>query len=240
MRYIKIGIVTLMALVVMIFGAWHICVKPPLINAAEAYIIALSSEDKTEALKISTGKAAYTASKLGNGKGAKLNSIESDVKAYAQDYAKVMVSPELELADKTTDVGWYELDLVKNQDGWLVANIQESIPPVSGFCLFPDKESLPAVEKVFKDYTKELANGNNKLAAKFLVGSSRRNMEVGLSLFKNESLIKELTNLTLTPQWEKDNLLNCRATYEIDGQNIDVSVLFVRLNQGDWKIAAID
>lgn len=240
MRHIKIGVVTLVALAVLIFGAWHICVKPPLIKAAEAYIIALSSEDKAEALKISTGKAAFTASKLGSGKGAKLKNIESDVKAYAQEYAKVMVSPELELTDNTTDVGWYEMDLVKNQDGWLIANIQETFPPVSGFCMFPDKDSLPEIEKVFEDYTKELANGNNEMAAKHLVGSARRNMEAGLSLLKNESVVKDLTNIRITPQWGKDNLLSCQASYDINGQHIEVFVLFARLSRGDWKIAAIN
>ncbi|NPV89611.1 MAG: hypothetical protein HPY50_02390 [Firmicutes bacterium] len=199
---------------------------------------------------MSTGKAAFIANGINPGSSASIQAIDSSVKAYSLNYAVVTVTPEVRLRNGSTDIGWYQVefkrlpfggigDFTSNPCGkWVVTDIRESEPPINGSSFFcPD--ITPGVTQVFNNYVSALAKGDIQASATYLAGQARKSQEANASILKNGPLFKSMSNLELKPLWGSGNLVASRASYEIDGQSVEATVVFVHLSTGEWKIASI-
>ena len=215
---------------------WH-TVRLPAVSVAESYIRAVAEQDRDAALEISSGRAAYIASGLGEGKAkANVAGMRCWVEAASSGWARVVLEPELILGDGTRDIGWYEVEVIK-KDGWKVVDLKEATIPLSGTHVIENDGCLPAINEVFGDYLKALAAGDLKSASRYLVGPARKSHEAGESYLSKGKIIKNYSEPRSRILWNNGNLCRCLMSYRVDGRDVEVLVVFVRLRNGDWKIA---
>ncbi|MCR4441909.1 MAG: hypothetical protein NUV48_07110 [Peptococcaceae bacterium] len=220
-------------------GACWRTVHLPAVSAAESYIRAVAEQDRDTALKISSGKAAYIANGLGEGRTkANVAGMRSCVEAASSDWAKVVVEPELVLEDGTRDIGWYEAEVIK-KDGWKVIDLKEAAIPLSGTRVAKDVKHLPAINEAFEGYLKALTAGDLKGASRYLVGPARKSHEAGESYLGKGAIVASYSGLQSKVLWSDGDLCRCLMSYRVNGRDVEVSLVFARLKNGDWKIASI-
>ncbi|WP_157109850.1 hypothetical protein [Thermanaeromonas toyohensis] len=130
---------------------------------------------------MSVGGAADVASRLEvKDLAAQVVDMKVEVGAYFSSWARVLATVELTLKDGSLDVGWYELELVKDGGAWKVYGLGEAPPAVKRNMgvLFEWARWLPLLGNsteervlqeagaVFRGYLDDVAAGRYKEAAR--------------------------------------------------------------------------
>lgn len=249
-------VVTLAVLsIVVIFGLHWIFPGPdPAIeNTAQAYLRALATGDVAAAREVSTGRAADAASRLeGKDLAAQVVDMKMEVEAYSSSWARVLATVELALKDGSPDVGWYELELVKDGGAWKVYGLREVPPVVKGnvnglpqwvrqLPLFGDsagEKELREAEAVFRGYVDELAAGRYKEAAKWLAGPAlRKHLTAGNVLDKGK-MLEVVSQVSMVPLAQDGKVLVVRCSYQVEGRETRPVVIFYGTKQG-YKIISV-
>lgn len=217
----------------------HVMAMPPR-NTVEVYLSALASGDRERAKSVSTGRAAEAAEKLeGKNLAARVDEISTSVQAVGRGWARVKATVELTLSDGTADVGWYELDVMKEAGSWKVVSFREDEPDPSSWSLVWGKTGdVEAAKEVFTGYLDDLAAGRYKEAARWLAGPAlREHLAAGDALSKGK-LLEAVSEVSLTPLARDGKLFVARCDYHAGEKKIGVAAVFYRTAQG-WRIIDI-
>lgn len=211
----------------------------PPARVAEAYIRAIASGDADAALSVSSGSAAWAASRLkGSGVTAEVRGVDCSVAAQGRRWARVLVTVELILKDGSADVGWYSLDMVKTGQGWKVASFQETEPELTGTSSYVSRADAKEAEQVFRSYLDALTAGDWQNAVKYLAGPSRRNQEMGAAVLGKGAVLGKIEDLRTEPVWKRGKELVLKFRYIVDSRNVSVMAIFFKTEQG-WKITKV-
>jgi hypothetical protein len=71
-----------------------------------------------------------------------------------------------------------------------------------------------------------------------LAGPARRSQEISASVMGDVPVLNNVGEATLTPLWQKDDLMVCQARYVVDGRDAKVVVKFAKCSD-TWKIAEV-
>ncbi len=205
--------------------------------AADAYIRALVTGDKQDALNVSSGSAAFNAQKATSS--ASVVNLNIEVTDVGPGWAEALVYPELALQDGSHDAGWYQADLIQQNGAWRVISLTEVQPWASGLWGFNSAQDVDAVSGVFTSYLQFLTQNRYQDASKLLAGDARVAQESDAPALGKAPLFKYAGGVHLTPLWRREDQMVCSAEYRIDGRAISTIVRFIRLGDG-WHILNLD
>jgi hypothetical protein len=189
---------------------------------------------------VSTGRAAEAAGKLeGKNFTARVDEVSTSLQALGRGWARVGATVELTLQDGTADVGWYELDVMKEAGGWKVVSFREGAPDLSGWSLVLGRDGhVEAAKEVFADYLEALAAGKWDEAVRYLAGPARKSQEASRDILGKGEVISRIEGLQAGLTWARNKEMAVGFTYKADGRNISAVVLFYQTKDG-WKIIEI-
>lgn len=239
--YIEPFLAVVLGLVaIFILYLWFLGKDRPIEKAAQSYLQALATGDLAAAREVSEGRAAEAAGKLeGKNLAARVDEIFTSVQALGRGWARVKATVELTLADGTADVGWYELDLVREGGIWKVYSFKETAPCIEGHHIArPGKGDMDEVEAVLKGYLDDLAAGRYKEAARWLAGPVLREYLATGDVLSKGKLLEAIDEVSLTPLARDGKLLVSRCDYHAGEKKIGVAAVFYRTAQG-WKIVGV-
>lgn len=170
-------------------------------------------------------------------KKAKVEKIYCSVLAYSEKWAKSLVTVELTLADKTLDIGWYELELVK-QDVWKVSSINKVSPRTTGYSKRLSQDNKEAIEHIFIQYLSMVQKADYESSMKYLAGPAREAHEKYSKQLGLEPLINDFADLQSQVLWSNRQYAVIEFTYKVDGRKADVISGFYKTKQG-WKLTTI-
>ncbi|WP_156274763.1 hypothetical protein [Neomoorella glycerini] len=207
---------------------------------AETYLRALASGDAEGAKAVSSGKAAEAAGKLeGKNLSARVDEISTSVQALGRGWARVEATVELTLADGTADVGWYELDVMKEAGGWKVMSFHEDEPDLSGWSLLWGRAGdLAAAREVFVGYLDTLAAGKWDDAVKYLAGPARKSMETSREVLGKGKVIGKVDDLQAQLVWVSGKEMVVKFSYKVDGREVNKIAMFYKIGKR-WYIIHI-
>lgn len=226
---------------------------PGIVKTAEGYLRALAGGNVAAAREVSVGGAADAATRLeGKDLAAQVVDMRMEVTAYSSSWARVFATAELTLKDGSPDVGWYELELVRNNGAWKVYSLREVPPVVKGNLseLPPWLRKLPLIgdgsrekelkeaEAVFRSYLDDLAAGRYKEAVRWLAGPALREHLAVADVLGRGKLLEAVSDLSLTPLVQDGKLLISQCNYSVEARQTRTVAVFYRTAQG-WKIANI-
>ncbi|MCL6557717.1 MAG: hypothetical protein K6U74_02730 [Firmicutes bacterium] len=218
---------------------WSALASGPPLRTAESYVRALAGGDAGTALKLSTGTAAWAASRLKESDvSVKIESVKCSVVASSRSWARVTVAVELTLRDGSADVGWYSLDVTKTGQEWKVVSFHEAEPDLSGVSLLVKQADVEAAKQAFQQYLDALTTGDMQSAAKHLAGPARKAQEMGAAVLGKGAVVGKVEGLKAEPAWERGKEMAVRFDYSIDGRSVSVLSTFYRTTQG-WKIVKV-
>jgi len=257
MGYVDIEpVVTLVVLSIVLMIGLHWLLPgpdPTVENTARTYLRALATGDVVAAREVSTGRAADAASRLeGKDLAAQVVDMKVEVEAYSDSWARVLATVELALKDGSPDVGWYELELVRDGGVWKAYSLREVPPAMKGnvnglpkwvrqLPLFGDsagEKELREAEAVFRGYLDDLAAGRYKEAARWLAGPALKKHLDSMELLEKGRIIEQVSNLVLTPLGSGDKVMLAEAGYRADEKDVWVIVTFYHTALG-WRIVVI-
>ncbi|OIQ08711.1 lumazine-binding domain protein [Moorella thermoacetica] len=217
----------------------HVMAMPPR-NTVEVYLSALASGDRERAKSVSTGRAAEAAEKLeGKNLAARVDEVSTSVQALGRGWARVKATVELTLADGTADVGWYELDVMKEAGGWKVVSFLEGAPDLSGWSLVLGRaRDVEAAKEVFVGYLDDLAAGKWDEAVKYLAGPARKSMEASRDVLSKGKIIGRVDDLQAKLVWASGKEMVVEFSYKVDGRNVNLMTTFYRTID-KWKVVEI-
>ncbi|WP_406676431.1 hypothetical protein [Moorella sp. ACPs] len=189
---------------------------------------------------MSEGRAAEAAGKLeGKNLVARVDEISTSLQALGRDWARVKATVELTLKDGTADVGWYELDVMKEAGGWKVVSFREGAPDLSGWSLVLGRAGdVEAAKEVFVGYLDDLAAGRYKEADQWLAGPALKEHLAAGDVLSKGKLLEAVSEVSLTPLARDGKLLVARCDYHAGEKKIGVAAVFYRTAQG-WRIVGI-
>jgi len=209
-------------------------------KTADSFLRALAAVDYETARSLSTGKVAYNLSvkeKQYDDKmqPSQVNKINLKTTATSPEWREVLASVSVELAGGDTDITWYRLGLTGQDGCWKVYQAELTGPDMVGEGK-PVSGDVKAVSETFNRYLKALANRENSV--KYLAGPARRSQEISASVMGDVPVLNNVGEATLTPLWQKDDLMVCQARYVVDGRDAKVVVKFAKCSD-TWKIAEV-
>lgn len=186
------------------------------------------------------GMAAEAAGKLeGKNLAARVDEVSTSVQALGRGWARVKATVELTLADGTADVGWYELDVMKEAGDWKVVSFREDAPDVSGWSLVLGRsKDVAAVREVFAGYLDALAAGKWDEATKYLTGPAKKSMEASREVLGHGKIIGKVDDLQARLIWARGKEVMVGFSYKVDGRDVDLAAVFYQTKDG-WKIIEI-
>ncbi|WP_164920296.1 hypothetical protein [Neomoorella thermoacetica] len=217
----------------------HVMAMPPR-NTVEVYLSALASGDRERAKSVSTGRAAEAAGKLeGKNLAARVDEISTSLQALGRDWARVKATVELTLKDGTADVGWYELDVMKEAGGWKVISLREDAPDLSGWDLVGgSSKDVVAAREVFAGYLDALAAGKWDEAVKYLAGPARKSIEASRDVLSKGKIIGRVDDLQSKLVWAKGKEMIVEFSYKADAKAVELTAELYHTPQG-WRITAL-
>ncbi|MGI9862545.1 hypothetical protein SDD30_14285 [Moorella naiadis] len=240
MKKAVVFIALLPAVILLVLAVMRIAEAGPPQRAADTYIHALASGDVDGGKAVSSGKAAEAAGKLeGQNLAARVDEVSTSVQALGRGWARVEATVELTLQDGTADVGWYDLDVVKEAGGWKVASFREYAPNPSGWSLLWGRsKDVAAAKEVFAGYLYALAAGKWDDAVKYLAGPARKSMEASRDVLSKGKIIGKVDDLQAKLVWARGKEMMIRFNYKIDGRETGVMAVFYETKYG-WRICHI-
>lgn len=224
-------------LVVLGAAAWAGLVPHPSTHAAERFLAALCAGDLPKARELSSGRVAWDLARQPYVPKAEVVDLSVSVVAQGERWAKLQATLELVLADGARDVGWYDLDLVRNGRGWTVARMDGADMPVFGWSA-PYRFAWPDLQKPMEGYLTALTKGDYAGAGRFLAGPARRAHEQAAPLLEHGKVIGEFKNLRSETLWLSGKRAVVRFSYEADGRDAVVQAFMYRTGDG-WKLVGI-
>ncbi len=201
----------------------------PIQNTSKQFIIAVAQQDDTN---------PYTTLQINRSlKSAKVEDIHCDVLAYSKLWAKSLVVAELTLADNTPDVGWYELELVK-QDIWKVVSINKVNPPSNGYTKRVNQHDIEEIKRIFTQYLSKVKKADYQLSIQYLAGPAREAHEKYANQLGSEPLIKDFTNVQVKPLWNNRKYAVLEIIYKVDDRKVNIIAGFYKTNQG-WRLVKL-
>lgn len=240
--YIEPFLAAVLGLVaIFILYLWFLGKDRPIEKAAQSYLQALATGDLAAAREVSEGRAAEAAGKLeGKNLAARVDDVSTSVQALGRDWARVKATVELTLADGTADVGWYELDLVREGGIWKVYSFKETAPRIEGYNMDRlGKGDMREAEAVLNGYLDDLAAGRYKEAARWLAGPALREHLAASDVLGRGGVLDTASNLSLTPLARDEKLLIARCDYRVGEKETSVVATFYRTAQG-WKVVMVN
>lgn len=223
----------------LIFALQYVMAMPSR-HTAEVYLRALATGDVDGAKAVSSGKAAEAAGKLeGKNLAVRVDEVSTSVQALGRGWARVKATVELTIADGTADVGWYELDVMKEAGGWKVVSFREDAPDLSGWSLVWGRTGdVAAAKEVFAGYLDALAAGKWDEAIKYLAGPARKSMEASRDMLGKGKVIGRVDDLQAKLVWARGKEMVVEFGYKVDGRDITVLADLYKTIQG-WRIIAL-
>lgn len=143
---------------------------------------------------------------------------------------------ELTLADGTADVGWYELDVLKEAGGWKVVSFREGAPDLSGWSLVLGRAGdVEAAKEVFAGYLDDLATGRYKEADQWLAGPALKEHLAAGDVLSKGKLLEAVSEVSLTPLARDGKLLVARCDYRAGEKDVHLIAIFYQTVQG-WRV----
>lgn len=205
-------------------------------KTADEFLCALAGGDIPEAVLVG-GQVAYKLAQARENElpRAEVTTVDTETVAASEKWARVRAIVELTLADGSPDIGWYELELI-NQDDWKIVNVRETVPMVAGRGRRVSDKDLAETRAVFERYLSLMAAGKYEQAAKeCLAGPARRGQEAGASALGKATVIKDVRDLKATALYGRDKLAVVDCRYRADERPVRVLATFWRTTQG-WRV----
>lgn len=222
------------------YGAWRYAAGLGPRRVAGEYVASLARGDPKSAKNLSVGSAAFAATRLeGLNAKAEVQKVRAFLAVLGSGWAVVGVEAELVLADGTADVGWYEVELVRDGGSWKVAALREAPPFVSGVGLPARGKDAEEAKAVFQEYLSLLSQGRYAEAARLCVGPARTAQEKQAPVLGSAPIFKEVGRVSSKPLWRRGRYLALFASYGADGRQVKTVVLMYRTFQG-WRIIRAD
>lgn len=223
----------------LIFALQYVMAMPSR-HTAEVYLRALATGDVDGAKAVSSGKAAEAAGKLeGKNLAARVDEVSTSVQALGRGWARVKATVELTIADGTADVGWYELDVIKEVGSWKVVSFREDAPDLSGWSLVWGRTGdVAAAKEVFAGYLDALAAGKWDEAVKYLAGPARKSMEASRDMLGKGAVFGKVESLQAKLIWARGKEMMVKFGYKANGRDIVVLADLHRTIQG-WRIIGL-
>ncbi|GAF24685.1 heme/copper-type cytochrome/quinol oxidases, subunit 2 [Moorella thermoacetica Y72] len=234
-------VVTVIGLAVYFIWQWRFSSEERSVEqAARFYLQAMATGDLAAARGVSEGRSAEAAGKLeGKNLAARVDEISTSLQALGRDWARVKATVELTLKDGTADVGWYELDVMKEAGGWKVISFREDEPDLSGWSLLWGRiGDVEAAREVFAGYLDALAAGKWDEAVKYLAGPVRKSMEASREVLGHGKIIGKVDDLQARLIWAEGKEVMVEFSYKVDGRDVDLAAVFYQTKDG-WKIIEI-
>lgn len=216
----------------------------PVVSIATAYLEALAEGDLETAAFISQGQAKEAVARLeGQEVKAKVIEIKAETLATSQNWARITAAVELELPDKTADIGWYDLEVLEVNEElreWAVVSFKETGPPVNGSGRQPvSAEVVQKSSEIFNSYLKDLAAGRYDEAGNVLAGPALKAHQAAAGILAKGPLFTTVGQVSLEPVWRKGKYLKALVDYTVDDRQVTVTALFY-LTQSGWRIVQIN
>lgn len=202
-------------------------------HAGEIFLTAVASGDTDTALEYAAGQVAWNLKTNASPAAARVIDIDTDIVALGENWARLNATAELVLRDGMLDVGWYQLDMVK-EENWKIIAIKETVPDIKGAVLYV--KDIPEVREAFRMYLACLENGDYEESLKYLAGPAKRAQEA--SSFKGK-VTGRLRSLKMTPLYARGKLAVFKANYTNDGKPVSVQVVFYKI-QDEWKLVSVN
>lgn len=229
MRRIPLFILVGVSLLIFLIAGWRYINIYPLQQVSKQFITAVAQQEETE---------PYTTLQINqDSKPAKVEKTYCTVSAYSPKWAKTVITVELTLADKTSDIGWYELELIK-QEAWKVASINKISPKATGYTRRLIQNDREDIEKVFIQYLTMIQKADYQSSIECLAGPAREAHEKYADQLGSEPLIKEVSDVQSNVLWNNGRYAILDFKYDVDGRNAAVQAGFYKTKQG-WRLVTI-
>jgi hypothetical protein len=217
-------------------AAWTGLTSHASVHAAERFLTALCAGDLPKARELSAGRVAWDLSRQPSLPEAEVVDLDVSVVARSDKWAKVRARLEVVLADGTHDVGWYDMNLVRNEQGWVVTHMDDTGLPVFGWGFGKSVEA--DLRAVMETYLRTLAQGDYDGAGRFLAGPARRAHERAAPMLGQGRVISAFEEVDGEVLWSDGKRAVARFSYKADGRDVAVQVFAYRTGEG-WKLVQI-
>lgn len=215
-------------------AAWVGLTPHPSVHAAERFLTALCAGDLPKARELASGRVAWDLARQPSLPKAEVVDLNVSVVARSDKWARVQVGLEVVLADGTHDVGWYDMDIVRAGQGWVVTHMEDAGLPVFGWGF---RKSVD-LREVMEAYLTALARGDYAGAGRFLAGPARRAHEQAAPMLDRGSVIDSFRGLRAETLWSDGKRAVARFSYKADGRDAVVQAFAYRTGEG-WKLVHI-
>ncbi len=214
-------------------------------KTTETFIRAVCAESLDEAKTMATGNVLYNLSSSEKqsvkAKAALLNKLEVKTKAVSSSWAEVLAMVKLSYPGGDTDLAWYKINLVLKDGTWMIYDMKQTEPQPEGKGGKANDEDVAAAKETYVEYLKALSNNNwRQAAAKYLAGPARKTHELSADTLGKAPVLQDIGDVTISPLWQKDEILACLLEYSVQERDVKEVVLFARLSDGQWKIAKVN
>lgn len=225
----RILVLTGVILLIFLFAGWRIINIYPIQQTSKQFITAVAEQKDTK---------PFTTLQINQDSNpAKIEKIHSTVSAYSQQWAKTIVAVELTLADQSADIGWYELELIK-QNTWKVSSINKISPRATGYTRRLSQNDKDTIEQLFVQYLVMVQNADYQSSVQYLAGPAREAHEKYSDQLGSEPLIKEFCNVQSKVLWNDGRYAILEFNYKVDGRDANVKAGFYKTQQG-WRLVTI-
>lgn len=211
-------------------------------KAVQDFLNAVVSQNWAQAQSLASGKTLFTLKQRERqgvkAQPAQITDVSVHCRAVSSEWAVVDAVVELELFNGDTDVTWYQLEMVKQNNDWKIYRAELAGPEIAGKSKDAPTTDVVAAKDVFEQYLSALATNEWDKAAKYLAGPARRAHEIGEPFFGRAPIIEKVEGVILKPVWYNGRLLVCSATYRINGQDACVLATFIHTERG-WKMVQV-
>ncbi len=219
----KKAIALIILALLIVGGVAHYTVPDPRITATtNNFVTALLNNENPE--NYCTGDVLFRIKTRELSKATPV-SIKTTLTDNSRDFGRVYIEAEIQLPDKSIDVGFYEAELIKD-DGWKVYSFRETLPRTNSFSI---PWNAPELGSFYEEVFKQLSKNNDSL----LAGPAK-------TAFKNQPMLKttpEIQDLT-TEILYNSKLVIAKHTYTYDGRQVKVLAHYYKTVDG-FKIVSM-
>jgi len=215
-------------------AAWIGLTPHPSVHAAERFLTALCAGDLPKARELASGRVAWDLARQPSLPKAEVVDLNVSVVARSDKWARVQAALEVVLADGTHDVGWYDIDLVRAERGWVVTHMVDAGLPVFGWGFRKSAD----LREVMESYLAALARGDYAGAGRFLAGPARRAHEQAAPVLGHGSVINAFEKVDVEVLWSGGKRAVARYSYKADDRDAAVQAFAYRTGEG-WKLVLV-
>lgn len=232
----KIVVISLLIIVVLLYVAISkILLISSIKQPNEAFIQALVEGDITKSKKYAEGRVLWHLNNAEIPK-AELENINTSVIAHSKEWAQVETTVEI-INNSISDVGWYQMELIKKKDGWKIIGIKQIDCSLLGRGGKVPIKDIENIKGIFGKYLDAVKSNNYQDIGKYLAGHAKTAHEIHQAEI-NAPIIQEYSSLTVKPLWGNGKTAVMEFTYKVDNRDAQVVAGFYETSQG-WKLVKI-